>query len=201
MGLINIHYEEGQTPLEEDEKEGLLIPSVTTRQELDEVEEQNIEQAIRWTIERRKRFTGAEILTELFVQDLHRRMFGSVWKWAGSLRQSNKNIGVDKYLIGIELRTLLDDSKFWIENKTFSDDEIAIRFKHRIVSIHCFANGNGRHSRLMADMIAEKIFGLEVFTWGGQTLIHHARFRSTYLAALRKADNGDYAPLLKFARS
>jgi len=198
---MELQYEEGQTPLDEDEKDGLLLPSVTTRGELDEVEQRNIEEAIRWTIERRRKFTITEILTEDFVRDLHQKMLGGVWEWAGTFRKSDKNIGVDKYLISVELRTLLDDCKFWIENKTFSEDEIAIRFKHRIVSIHCFANGNGRHSRLIADVIVEKIFGRDVFTWGSSDLIQGGEFRSAYLQALREADNGNYGPLLKFSRS
>lgn len=196
-----MHYDEGQTPLDEDEKDALKIPSVTTRGELDEVEQRNIEQAIRWTIERRKQFTATEILTEQFMRELHKKMLGDVWKWAGSFRNSNKNLGVDKYLIGTNLRVLLDDCKFWIEHKTFSEDEIAIRFKHRIVSIHCFANGNGRHSRLIADIIAEKIFERDVFTWGAQNLVPKGKSRTNYLTALRKADKGDYEELLQFARA
>jgi Fic-DOC domain mobile mystery protein B len=178
----------------------LLIPSVTTRGELDEVEQRNIEEAIRWTMERRKKFTADEVLTEQFIKELHQRMIGDVWKWPGTFRNSNKNIGIDKYEISTELRKLLDDCKFWIKNKTFSEDEIAIRFKHRIVSIHCFANGNGRHSRLMGDIIAEKIFGKEVFSWGGHDLAQTGEFRSTYLKALREADQGNHERLLEFAR-
>jgi Fic-DOC domain mobile mystery protein B len=117
MGLV-IQYEEGQTPLDEDEKEGLLIQSITTRGELDETEQHNIENAIRWTLERRKRFTTQEILTEEFVRELHRRMLGNVWKWAGSFRNSDKNIGIDKHQIAIALRLLLDDCKYWIDNNT-----------------------------------------------------------------------------------
>ncbi|WP_149242223.1 mobile mystery protein B [Dyadobacter sp. 32] len=199
MGL-DLHYDEGQTPIDEDEKEGLLITSVTTRGELDEVEQRNIEEAIRWTVERRRRFTAAEILTEKFVKELHARMLSGVWQWAGTFRNSNKNLGVDKYQIGLDLRMLLDDCKFWIDNNTFPSDEIAVRFKHRIVSIHCFANGNGRHSRLIADVIVEKIFGREVFTWGSQNLVPTSEFRSIYLSALREADRGNYAPLIIFAR-
>jgi Fic-DOC domain mobile mystery protein B len=201
MGLSDIYDGEGQTQLDPDEKDGLLIPTVTTRAELDEVEQRNIEDAIRWTIERRKRFTTKEILTEQFVNELHKRMFGEVWQWAGSFRNSNKNIGVDKYQISVDLRALLDDCRFWIQYKTFADDEIAVRFKHRIVSIHCFANGNGRHSRLMADVIIEKIFGKPVFTWGSQNLIHSNTFRNSYLSALREADNGNIESLVQCARS
>lgn len=201
MGLNNLQYNEGQTPLDPDEKDGLLIPTVSTRGELDEVEQRNIEKAIRWTLERRKRFTVEEILTEQFMMELHKRMYGEVWEWAGRFRNTNKNIGVDKYQIGIELRALLDDCRYWIENKTFPKDEIAVRFKHRIVSIHCFPNGNGRHSRLLADIMIEKVFGESVFTWGSQSLIRESNFRSIYLAALRIADNGNVEPLIVFSRS
>lgn len=201
MGLIHLDYEQGQTSLEEEEKEGLLIPSVTTKGELDEVEQRNIEEAVRWTIERRKRFTQDEMLTEAFVLELHRRMLSDVWAWAGSFRKTDKNIGVSKYHISVELRTLLDNCRYWIANGTFSGDEIAIRFKHRLVSVHCFANGNGRHSRLMADMIAEKVFGAEVFSWGGKTLSNSNDERTCYIAALRSADQENYGPLIAFARS
>ncbi len=169
MGL-ELHSDEGQTPLDEEEKEGLLLESVTTRGELDQVEQRNIEEAIRWTIERRRRFAAAEILTEGFMKLLHKRMFASVWQWGGSFRNSNKNLGVDKHQIGIELRMLLDDCKYWLEHVTYSHDEIAVRFKHRIGSIHCFSNGNGRHSRLIADIIIEKIFGREVIYLGKSKL-------------------------------
>jgi Fic-DOC domain mobile mystery protein B len=200
MGL-DIQYEDGQTPLDEEEKEALLLPTITTREELDEIEQRNIEEAIRWTLSRRKRFTASEILTEAFICELHKRMFSGVWEWAGTFRNSNKNIGVDKYQIAMELRMLLDDCRYWIENETFSPDEIAVRFKHRIVSIHCFSNGNGRHSRLIADIIIDKIYGLDVFTWGGNNLLYPGNFRSGYLSSLRAADRGNIDPLMQFARS
>lgn len=198
MGL-DISYEDGQTPLDEDEKDSLIPYIISTRGELDELEQRNIEEAIRWTINRRKRFTLDEILSEEFVKELHSKMFGGVWKWAGSFRNSNKNLGVDKFQIGVELRQLLDDCRYWIENETFSPDEAAIRFKHRIVSIHCFANGNGRHSRLIADIIIQKFFGGNEFTWG--ELVRRTDNRKEYITALRNADKGDYHLLIAFARS
>lgn len=201
MGLNDLAYDEGQTPLDEEEKEGLLIPSVTTKGDLDEVEQRNIEEAVRWTALRRKRFTAQEILTEEFVMELHRRMLSDVWKWAGSFRRTDKNIGVSKHYVGVELRALLDDCKYWIDHVTFPLEEIAIRFKHRLVAIHCFANGNGRHSRLMADLIAEKVFGLKPFSWGGKSLTSTSDIRSTYIAALREADQSNYEPLMLFVRS
>lgn len=198
MGL-DLDYQDGQTPLDEDEKEGLLIPTIATHGELDEFEQQNIEQAILWTL--RRSFKPEVILTEDFIRSVHNRMYGNVWAWAGEFRKTNKNIGIDKWQIPTELRYLLDDAKYWIENKTYPPDEIAIRFKHRIVSIHCFSNGNGRHSRLMADIIAEKVFKQPVFTWGAANLVKGGDARAVYLIAIRAADAGNIEPLMTFARS
>jgi Fic-DOC domain mobile mystery protein B len=198
MGL-EIEYIEGQTPLDEDEKEGLLIKSITTRGELDEFEQLNIEKAIQWTIG--KKWKSEYILTEVFVKELHNRMFKEVWSWAGSFRKTNKNIGVDKHQIGISLKQLLDDSLYWLENKIYQEDEFAIRFKHRIVTIHCFPNGNGRHSRLIADIIISQLFGKPIFTWNSTNLNKKGEARSNYLTAIRQADLGDIKPLIEFART
>ena len=197
MGLV-LAYDDGQTPLDEDEKEGLLIRSITTREELDEFEQQNIQQALLWLMG--KGVSKKDILTEEFIMKLHVKMFGKVWRWAGQYRKTNKNIGVDKYELPQQLRMLLDDCKYWIENKTYNNEEIAIRFKHRLVSIHCFANGNGRHSRLMADVILERLGGT-VFSWGGDDLAGQSNVRANYLAAVRAADMGDMRFLVAFARS
>ncbi len=198
MGL-NIEYIEGQTPLDEDEKEGLLIPTIATRGELDEFEQQNIEQAILWIMTRS--FKSEEIFSEVFIKNIHKRMYGNVWSWAGKFRESNKNIGVDKWQISTELKYLLDDAKYWLYNKIYTPDEQAIRFKHRIVKIHCFPNGNERHSRLMADIIIEKIFKQPLYTWGAKNLTKRGDNRANYLGAIRNADKGDIKPLLSFARS
>ena len=198
MGL-DLDYIAGQTPIDEDEKQGLLVQTITVKAELDEFEQQNIENAVQWTMSRS--FRASEILTEDFVRRFHRRMFSDVWKWAGEFRRTNKNIGVDKFQIGIELRNLLDDCRFWIEHQTYPADEIAVRFSHRLVSIHCFPNGNGRHSRLIADVLAEKALSQPVFSWGSVTLSQQGAARSAYLDALRSADRGDVAPLIAFARS
>lgn len=195
MGL-DLDYTDGQTPLDEDEKEGLLIKTIATRGDLDEFEQLNIEKAVLWTLKRK--FKPDTILSEAFIKDLHRRMYGDVWKWAGEFRKTNKNIGIDKLQIAVELRTLIDDCKFWIAKNSFPPDEIAIRFKHRLVSIHCFTNGNGRHSRLMADIISEQIFKQPVFGWGADN--DNKDLRSTYLQAVRTADGGEYGLLVRFAR-
>ena len=190
---------DGQTPLDEDEMEGLLIPSIATRAELDEFEQQNIEQAMQWTLGRSLK--PGVIFTEDFIRTVHKRMYGDVWAWAGSFRKTNKNIGVDKWQIPIELKTLSDDAKYWYENNTFPPDEMALRFKHRLVNIHCFPNGNGRHSRLVADIIIEKIYKQPVFSWGATNLSSEGDTRTDYLKAIKTADKGDYSLLLAFARS
>ena len=197
MGL-DFEYINGQTPLDEDEKEGLLILTIATRGELDEFEQNNIEEAIQWIYS--KKFKPKQIISEDFIKRLHKRMYGQVWAWAGDFRKTNKNIGVDKWQISIELKSLIDDTLFWIANKTYSDDEIALRFKHRLVSIHCFPNGNGRHSRLMADIIIEKLFNKAIYSWGSENLSKECDSRLNYLNAVRKADNGEIEPLLVFAR-
>lgn len=197
MGL-NLEYIYGQTPLDEDEKEGLKIPTITTRGELDEFEQWNIEKGVEWTL--KNKFTIDRILSENFIRDLHKRMFGDVWQWAGEFRKSNKNIGVDKFMIGIELKKLIDDCKYWNSNKTFSHDEISLRFSHRIVQIHLFPNGNGRHSRLIGDILINHVFKLPVFTWGSKDLINKGEARQLYLESLREADQGSYTKLIEFSR-
>ena len=198
MGL-KFDYKDGQTPLDEEEKEGLKIKSITTQGELDEFEQLNIEKAVEWTIH--AKLKPEKILTEKFVKNLHKRMYGDVWKWAGEFRKTEKNIGIPWTQIGIELKNLLDDTKYWIENKTFSPEEIAIRIKHRIVSIHCFPNGNGRHSRMMADIIMESIFGNKIFSWHQSNMVKANETRNQYIKALREADNGNFKQLIEFAKN
>lgn len=198
MGL-EFDYKDGQTPLDEDEKEGLKIKSITTQGELDEFEQLNIEKAVEWTIH--TKLKPEKILTEKFIKDLHKRMYSDVWKWAGEFRRTEKNIGIPWTQIGIELKILLDDSKYWIESKTFPPEEIAIRFKHRIVSIHCFPNGNGRHSRLMADIIMESIFDKEIFSWHQSNMVRANETRKKYISSLREADNGNFKELIEFAKN
>ena len=200
MGL-NLEYSAGQTPIDANESDGLKIKTITTQSELNEFEQLNIERALHWTL--KKRFTAEQLLSEKFILSLHKKMYGDVWKWAGKFRTTEKNLGIPFPLIGIELRKLIDDTLFQINNKSFPSDEIAIRFKHRLVSVHCFPNGNGRHSRLMADLIVEKLFHTPVFTWGHSHshLSSNDEVRSTYLTALKEADWNNYQPLIEFARN
>ncbi|MBK8622699.1 MAG: mobile mystery protein B [Saprospiraceae bacterium] len=196
MGL-GFDYIHGQTPLDPDEMDGLLIPTIATQGELDEFEQQNIEKAIQWSMSRS--FKADTIFSEEFIKRLHSKMFGDIWSWAGNFRKTNKNMDVDWWKIPHELKILIDDAVYWYKHDIYPPDEMAIRFKHRLVSIHCFSNGNGRHSRLMADIIIEKIFKKQIFTWGGQNLTKKGEARIVYLHALKAADLGAYSPLLEFA--
>jgi len=199
MGL-NLQYEYGQTPLEAEELEGIKIATISTKAELDEWEQQNIEEALLWAMN--KKWKIEKILSEVFINDLHKRMYKNIWKWAGNFRKTEKNIGVVAYQIPTALRQLLDDAQYWYQHQIYAPDELALRFKHRLVSIHCFPNGNGRHSRLMADIIIEKIFGLPVFTWGrNQTGKDNPTIRTAYITAVKAGDRDELQPLLAFARS
>jgi Fic-DOC domain mobile mystery protein B len=189
---------EGNTPLSPDEQAD-LIPNLATREELNEWERANILLAYDWAFSPRT-LKLRDSLTEPYVRDLHRRMFDQTWKWAGAYRSTEKNIGVPPWQIRDALGAQLGDVRSWIDRQTFSADEIAVRFHHRLVWIHPFSNGNGRHARLMADVLA-RTQGRPVFTWGGSEVAKAGDFRQTYIDALRAADRGDIAHLLAFARS
>ena len=190
-----IEEPDGATPLDPDEREGLRFRHITTRGELNELEQANIQNGLLWLGRRR----GGEVLDERFMRELHRRLFGEVWNWAGEFRRTEKNIGVDPLVIAVELRKLLDDARYWAVNVTYAPLEAAARFHHRLVAIHLFANGNGRHARIAADTYLEKRFGHPRIDWTeGQDLLQVNRRREAYIAALRAADGGEYGPLLAF---
>lgn len=184
------------TPLEPEEKEGLLQTWITYRGELNEAEQANIAAGAAWARRQRRR----DILTEAFIRRLHREMFGDVWAWAGVFRRTERNIGIAPARVPVELRMALDDTRYRIENETWPPDEIAVRLHHRLVAVHPFPNGNGRTTRLVADLLAERL-GQEPFTWGRAGLTDVGETRTRYIAALKAADGHDLGPLLAFARS
>lgn len=190
---------EDATPLEPQEREGLLQSWITHRNDLNEAEQENIVKGAAWGRGRR-RMPVHKVLTEDFMRTLHRRMFGEVWQWAGRFRATERNIGIQAYRIPVELAALLADVRYWIEHDTFAADEIAIRFHHRLVAIHPFPNGNGRHARLTADLLVERLKE-EPFSWGSGSLSDMGDLRMRYVAALQAADNHDIGPLLEFAHS
>jgi Fic-DOC domain mobile mystery protein B len=188
---------EGATPLDPDEADGLLLTHITTRAELDRWEQENIAETEAWAFRR----AYPNILTDGFARRLHKRMFGHVWRWAGLYRKTGKNIGLPAWQIATELRTLCDDCVFWIEYDSYPFDEIAARFHHRLTAIHPFANGNGRHARMMTDIILVHLLKQPRFTWGSGNLVNAGDCRKQYVEALRAADRYDYGPLLAFVRS
>ncbi len=186
---------EGATPLGPDDLVGLKFKHVRTRDELNELEQANVSNAQIWLDVRRK----SDILTEEFTLKLHRRLFGEVWSWAGEFRKRETNIGIDPLHVPVQLRMLLDDARYWVKNKTYRPLEAGARFHHRMVKIHPFANGNGRHARIAADEFIRDRFAHPPIDWGaGHDLQRSNDRRNAYLRALCTADAGDYAPLLAF---
>jgi Fic-DOC domain mobile mystery protein B len=183
------------TPLTPEEMRDLIPSHIAYRRELNEAEQENITRAQEWALNRRR-----DPLSEKFAKDLHQRMLGEVWRWAGKIRISERNIGIASWEISIALRQLLDDTKAWLEYRTYPPDEIAVRLHHRLVQIHPFPNGNGRHARLMADLLVMRL-GRERFSWGRKSLRDAGAMRQRYIAALQAADHHDIGPLLAFARA
>ena len=187
----------GNTPLSPEEFAD-LIPNLATKEELNEWERENILRAREWAVG--DRATVLDMSSDDYVRKLHAKMFDQTWKWAGEYRRTEKNLGVPAHEIRERLMALFGNARYWIENNTFSPEEIAVRFHHRLVLIHPFPNDNGRHARLMADIIVMKL-GRPRFTWGSANLVKEGEARTAYLEALGAADHGAIQPLLKFARS
>jgi Fic-DOC domain mobile mystery protein B len=186
---------EHATPLTPEEMRDLIPAYIAYRSELNEAEQENIERALAWVAGRKR-----DLLSEKFIRDLHRRMLGDVWNWAGKFRASERNLGIPFYEIPVAVRQLLNDAQAWIEYNAYAPDEIAVRFHHKLVQIHPFANGNGRHARLMADLLIVRL-SREQFSWGRESLRDAGAMRKRYIGALQTADNHDIRPLLAFARS
>lgn len=187
--------DDANTPLDAEEREQLIPSYITLRRELNEAEQVNIAAAAKWLSLRRR-----NVLDEKFLRNLHKQMFGQVWRWAGRYRTTPRNIGVDAYRIPMDVAQAVDDTRFWLEHNSFPPDEIAVRFSHRLVAIHPFPNGNGRFSRMVGDLLAVQQ-GKSRFTWGRESLVDANTTRAAYVAALRAADTHDLEPLIVFARS
>jgi len=190
----------GGTPLDPDESEGLIPSHVSTQAELNRVEQANILEAVTWATSRKH----SRLLTDEFIRELHRRMFKDVWKWAGLYRRTLKNFGVPPETIPVEVKKLCEDTHYWVQNKVFPWDELAARFHHRLVAIHPFPNGNGRHARLLTDLLLRQQ-DQKPFSWGARTgqgvIGSDGMTRERYIEALRSADRQDFGPLLDFVRS
>ncbi len=185
--------DDNSTPLTAEEKNGLKLKWITLRSELNEAEARNIAQAQLWLAANKKK----DVCSDTFLRKLHKKMFCDVWVWAGEYRITERNIGVAPYQIPMKLMQLFDDLNFWIDNKTYSNHEIAVRLHHKLAQIHPFPNGNGRVSRLMADLVLRELEGKTLY-WGDTNLVDVSEVRRKYIDALRKADAGDYTDLLNF---
>lgn len=192
---MEIHYPDGATPLDPDEMVGLKHPHIETRAELDQLEQQNIQDGFKWLSQQRK---YKDFVHEDFIKTLHKKLLGGVWSWAGQFRLTEKNIGIDPVQIQVELRNLLEDVKVWLEYGTYEREEFAARLHHRLVKIHLFSNGNGRHARIFTDVILEKEMGLAAINWGADSVSTGGEHRDRYINALRTADKNDYRDLIAF---
>ena len=199
MALTGAHAP-GATPLTKEDLEGLRIPSVRTHGELNEVEAANIIRGQEWALHSRSARLP-QMLTDAFMQRLHMAMFGEVWAWAGKYRRKDSNIGVPYHQIRENLRNVYDDARTWLERKTYSPEEFAVRLHYRIVTVHPFRNGNGRHARMVAHIALVRHFKREPLPWGNSPLRASDLTRRAYIAALVAADRRDFGPLLRFAVS
>lgn len=198
-GLLN-PSQDGQTPISEEDRQGLLLP-ITTLQELNDAEAANILICQTWLFARKRRLSSTSILTTSWVKALHRRMFNEVWRWAGEFRNLDTNIGVAKENISYELSALIEDIKAKVkarEEWSLSEEEIAIELAYKAVLIHPFPNGNGRWARDLGDALMISL-NKNRFTWGSK--LNPDLRRAAMLTSIRKAGVGDLVSYLKFAKS
>lgn len=189
--MIFFQNKQGSTNLTENELDGIKIKGVTTIHELDILEQENITKALHW-------LATTNIKNPLsidFFHRLHFKMYGDVWRWAGKIRHTVKNIGVPINMIMIELIDLIDDTKYWIEHKTYPPIELTARFHHHLVFVHPYANGNGRWARLLTNILCEQN-NFPKPTWGAN--IEKDKRRKIYIDALRAADKRNFKPLTDF---
>lgn len=194
---MKFHYPKGATPLDPDSARG-LIPNLQVQAELNAFEQTNIQTAFVWALKSKDLKTN--LISVSGIKLLHKKMFDQTWEWAGSFRKHDTNIGAPWQHISELLKAMCDDVQYWIDNKLYDHDEIAVRFHHRLVLIHPFPNGNGRLSRLVADLLLE-FNSLPMLNWGSkETLVDDGADRKEYLIALREADGGRLKRLIDFAK-
>ena len=188
----------GSTPVDAKQIDGLRIRSIRNQAELDAAEQANILQAMEW-MQRARSLAFPALLSMHAMRNVHRRMFGQVYTWAGAMRARELNIGCEPRLIAEKLHHLCEDVKLWTEHGHWPPEETAVRFHHALVLIHVFPNGNGRHARLMADLLLTRRYRLPPMSWGGESLPRTGGLHDEYIAAMRRADVGDFGPIISFA--
>lgn len=186
---------DGHTELTDEDRDGLIPTYISTRGELYEAEQKSIAEALL-----RKAPTDRQVLHDKYLRELHKSMFGQVWKWAGKYRPRETNIGIEPNAIASEVRKLTQDTAAWIEYEAYEQLEIVVRFHHRLIQIHPFPNGNGRFGRVAADMLSVALGG-ENLSWGSDLDVDTAKLRHRYLRALHTSDKGDMSQLMDFASS
>ena len=194
---LSIDNPDGATPLSPDDLQGLKLPHIQTRAQLNEIEAANILQGQIWA----SNITSPsrdDIFSREFVVALHKNLLGDVWEWAGSFRLRELNIGVDPKNIPVDLNNFLEDAKLWIKFKHFSDLELSARIQHRLVQIHPFPNGNGRHSRMFTDITRVYLLNKKPLRWANVSLENISKERHAYIASLRKADGGDFSAMINY---
>jgi Fic-DOC domain mobile mystery protein B len=203
MALIGAHAP-GATPLRPEDVERLRpeLRWVKTLEQLNPLEAANIAECEKWA-QTSRLFTLPEFLATTRMERVHREMFDEVWLWAGEIRthELENAFASPAHRVRTDLEVLWGDARYWLEQQSFAPDELAVRLHHRLVKVHPFANGNGRHARLVVDFLLERHFGLERLRWGGMSLGEEGFGRATYISALQRADQNDYQPLLEFCRA
>jgi Fic-DOC domain mobile mystery protein B len=189
----------GASPISDEQAEGLKQTWVSTQEDLNAVEEKNFSRGRDWLFKSKRE--ANDISRIEFLCTLHKKMLGEVYSWAGEIRRNQTNIGIESHQIRTSVENLRRDLLSWIDNQSHTEEEIAIKYHFRLVQIHPFLNGNGRLSRFLADFLNEKYFENEPFSWGRKNLILKGEARSSYLRALKDADQENLMPLIEFARS
>lgn len=189
---------DGSTPVDERQVHGLRARAITTQAELDAAEQANILQALEWA-RRARSLAFPRLLSAPVIRNVHKRMFDQVYAWAGMQRTQELNIGCEPRLIAERLYNLCEDVKAWTVHEHWPPEETAVRFHHALVLIHVFPNGNGRHARLMADLLLARRYRMSPLGWGGRAFQRAGALHDEYIAAMRRADNGDFAPIVDFA--
>src|SRR5580692_12263468 len=172
-------------PITADERAGLL-PSLSTRAQLTEIERLGVNAARVWAM-RAAVLRRDDLVGEAFSRELHRRMFGGIWRGAGRYRAAARNPGWEPGRIAEGVRLFLDDADGWLRYATYPVHEAAVRLHLRLIAIHPWSNGNGRHARLMADIIVASR-GEAPLTWGSR---QPETAPGRYAEAVRAAESGE----------
>ena len=95
-----------------------------------------------------------DLLNDYFLRDLHTQLYGDIWMWAGRWRQYEVNIGVAPEHIAVELRSAMGNIGYrWERAADWTPRELGVAVHAEAVRVHPFTDGNGRTTRLLADLV------------------------------------------------